>query len=90
MLFLLVHVKADFNFVNILKIRRPKDKCYIVIHILVKNNVFQVLIVQAAAHTEYLGEIKLYFDDAGNLIDWHGHPHYLGNDVEQGMCLVNT
>ncbi|GBP15294.1 Apyrase [Eumeta japonica] len=42
-----------------------------------------VLIVQAAAHTQYLGEIKLFFDNAGNLMDWDGHPHYLGNDIVQ-------
>jgi 5'-nucleotidase len=48
-----------------------------------------VLIVQAAAHTLYLGEIKLFFDDDGDLVDWDGHPHYLGNEVKQGKPLDN-
>lgn len=45
---------------------------------------FQVLIVQAAAHTEFLGEIKLYFNETGHLLDWNGHPHYVGHEIEQG------
>lgn len=49
---------------------------------------FQVLIVQAAAHTQYLGEIELTFDDDGQLLKWTGNPHYIGNEIEQGMvCL---
>ncbi|GBP15289.1 Apyrase [Eumeta japonica] len=47
-----------------------------------------VLIVQAAAHTQYLGEIKLFFDNAGNLMDWDGHPHYLGNDIVQAPDVL--
>lgn len=43
-----------------------------------------MLVVQAGAHTEYLGEIKVIFDEAGSLLDWNGNPHYLGPDVEQG------
>ncbi|KOB68363.1 Apyrase, partial [Operophtera brumata] len=52
----------------------------------------KVLIVQAAAHTQYLGEIKLFFDDAGNLLEWQGHPHYIGNHVEQApdiLAIIN-
>ncbi|XP_022816831.1 apyrase-like [Spodoptera litura] len=47
----------------------------------------KVLIVQAAAHTQYLGEIKLTFDDNGHLTHWAGNPHYIGNEIEQGMAL---
>ncbi|XP_012550294.1 apyrase isoform X1 [Bombyx mori] len=47
-----------------------------------------VLIVQAAAHTQYLGEIKLFFDDSGNLLDWEGHPHYIGNEIEQAPDVL--
>lgn len=46
--------------------------------------------MQAAAHTQYLGEIKLFFDDLGNLLDWEGHPHYIGNEVEQGSLTYKT
>ncbi|CAK1545464.1 unnamed protein product [Leptosia nina] len=51
--------------------------------LVVENDSGKVLIVQAAAHTEFLGEIRLVFDEAGRLLDWNGHPHYLGNDVAQ-------
>lgn len=44
----------------------------------------QVLIVQAAAHTQYLGEIRLSFDENGNLFDWSGEARYLGNEIIQG------
>ncbi|CAB3238641.1 unnamed protein product [Arctia plantaginis] len=47
-----------------------------------------VLIVQAGAHTAYLGEIKLFFDFAGNLLDWTGNPHFLGNDIEQAPDVL--
>ncbi|XP_075984343.1 apyrase-like isoform X2 [Anticarsia gemmatalis] len=47
-----------------------------------------VLIVQAAAHTQYLGEIKLHFDQAGNLLNWEGNPHYIGNEVEQAPDVL--
>lgn len=51
------------------------------------DDLLQVLIVQAAAHTQYLGEIKLTFDEAGKLLRWNGNPHYIGNDIPQGTSL---
>ncbi|KAF9808321.1 hypothetical protein SFRURICE_008374 [Spodoptera frugiperda] len=48
----------------------------------------KVLIVQAAAHTQYLGEIKLTFDDNGHLLRWAGNPHYIGNDVVQAPDVL--
>lgn len=56
--------------------------------VVVEQETRQVLIVQAAAHTQYLGEIKLFFDDAGNLLDWEGNPHYLGNEVAQAPDVL--
>ncbi|CAH0731750.1 unnamed protein product, partial [Brenthis ino] len=47
-----------------------------------------VLIVQAAAHTAFLGEIKLYFNEQGDLISWEGHPHFIDNDVEQAPDVL--
>ncbi|XP_072933664.1 apyrase-like [Epargyreus clarus] len=48
----------------------------------------KVLIVQAAAHTQFLGEIKLHFDDDGNLLSWEGHPHFIGNSVVQAPDVL--
>ncbi|CAH0678027.1 unnamed protein product [Spodoptera exigua] len=49
----------------------------------------KVLIVQAAAHTQYLGEIKLTFDDNGHLRHWTGDPHYIGNEIEQARDVLD-
>ncbi|XP_063381719.1 apyrase-like [Cydia fagiglandana] len=56
--------------------------------VVVEQETRQVLIVQAAAHTQYLGEIKLFFDDAGNLLNWEGNPHYLGNEITQAPDVL--
>ncbi|KAI5645834.1 calcineurin-like phosphoesterase domain-containing protein [Phthorimaea operculella] len=56
--------------------------------VVVEQDSRKVLIVQAAAHTQYLGEIKLYFDNEGNLLDWEGRPHYLGNEIEQAPDIL--
>ncbi len=47
----------------------------------------EVLIVQASAYTKYLGNITLFFDDAGNMMDYEGAPIYLDSDIEQGIIL---
>ncbi|KAJ8711859.1 hypothetical protein PYW08_008813 [Mythimna loreyi] len=47
-----------------------------------------VLIVQAAAFTQYLGEIKLTFDESGKLLRWAGNPHYIGNEIVQAPDVV--
>ncbi|XP_045504019.1 apyrase-like [Colias croceus] len=56
--------------------------------IVVEKESGPVLIVQAAAHTEFLGEIKLYFDDNGKLLNWTGNPHYIGHDIEQAPDVI--
>ncbi|XP_022817236.1 apyrase-like isoform X1 [Spodoptera litura] len=56
--------------------------------VVVEQESRKVLIVQAAAHTQYLGEIKLTFDDNGHLLRWAGNPHYIGNDVVQAPDVL--
>ncbi|XP_058457931.1 apyrase-like [Malaya genurostris] len=41
----------------------------------------KVLIVQAAAYTKLVGDIVLFFDEAGIIQQWRGNPVYLGADV---------
>lgn len=41
----------------------------------------KVLIVQAAAYTKFVGDIVLFFDEAGIIQRWEGNPVYLGADV---------
>lgn len=47
-----------------------------------------VLIVQASAYTKYLGDITLYFDDAGKVQRYEGAPIFLGNDVVPDPDIV--
>ncbi|XP_063896930.1 apyrase [Helicoverpa armigera] len=56
--------------------------------VVVEQETKKVLIVQAAAHTQYLGEIKLTFDDNGHLVSWAGNPHYIGNDIVQAPDVL--
>jgi 5'-nucleotidase len=37
----------------------------------------QVLVVQASAYTKYLGNLTVFFDDSGNVVDWNGAPIFL-------------
>ncbi|KAF5274772.1 hypothetical protein FQA39_LY18707 [Lamprigera yunnana] len=43
----------------------------------------KVLVVQAAAFTNILGSITLYFDKKGNVIFWKGDPIYLDKNIPQ-------
>ncbi|XP_023943065.2 apyrase [Bicyclus anynana] len=56
--------------------------------IVVQQESRSVLVVQAAAHTAFLGEIKLYFDEQGQLVNWTGDPHFAGNDVVQAPDVL--
>ncbi|KAJ8711860.1 hypothetical protein PYW08_008814 [Mythimna loreyi] len=56
--------------------------------VVVEQATRKVLIVQAAAHTQYLGEIKLVFDEGGHLLRWTGNPHYIGNEVVQAPDVL--
>ncbi|XP_047537492.1 apyrase-like isoform X1 [Vanessa atalanta] len=56
--------------------------------VIVEQETRTVLIVQAAAHTAFLGEIKLYFNERGDLMSWVGNPHFVGNDVVQAPDVL--
>ncbi|XP_055700810.1 apyrase [Phlebotomus papatasi] len=42
----------------------------------------RILIVQASAYTKYLGDITVYFDEAGEVADYNGAPIYLGPEIQ--------
>ncbi|XP_036319648.1 apyrase [Rhagoletis pomonella] len=48
----------------------------------------RVLIVQAAAYAKYVGNITVFFDDAGNVVDYSGAPIYMGSDVPEDSETV--
>ncbi|XP_053949930.1 apyrase isoform X2 [Anastrepha ludens] len=43
----------------------------------------RVLIVQAAAYAKYVGNITVFFDDDGNVVDYSGAPIYMGSNVPE-------
>ncbi len=43
-----------------------------------------VPVVQAYAHTKYLGRLKLWLDDEGEMIRWEGKPILLDASIEKG------
>ncbi|EDW82081.2 uncharacterized protein Dwil_GK25615, isoform B [Drosophila willistoni] len=48
----------------------------------------RVLIVQASAYARYVGNITVYFDDNGDVLDFEGAPLYMGVDVPEDEEVV--
>lgn len=48
----------------------------------------RVLIVQAGLYSKFVGDIVLFFDDAGIIQRWEGNPVYAGANVEPGEYIV--
>ena len=48
----------------------------------------QVPIVQAYAYSKYLGELRVTFDDAGNVLRAAGEPHLLNASVAEDATIV--
>lgn len=47
----------------------------------------RVLIVQAAAYAKYVGNITVYFNDEGKVVNYEGAPIYMSTDVKQGISF---
>ncbi|XP_054729554.1 apyrase isoform X1 [Anastrepha obliqua] len=50
----------------------------------------RVLIVQAAAYAKYVGNITVFFDDDGNVVDYSGAPIYMGSNVPEDPDVVDA
>lgn len=37
--------------------------------------------MQAASYTKYIGDLTVYFDDAGRVVSWEGAPVYLDEHI---------
>ncbi|KAH8315374.1 hypothetical protein KR067_002078 [Drosophila pandora] len=48
----------------------------------------RVLIVQASAYARYVGNLVVYFDDNGDVVDFEGAPLYMGQDVPQDQDVL--
>ncbi|KMQ96283.1 5 -nucleotidase [Lasius niger] len=49
-----------------------------------------VLIVQAAAYTKYLGNLTVWFDDQGEVVDWDGNPLLLDQSIEEDPEILEA
>jgi 5'-nucleotidase len=54
----------------------------------VQSNGHKVLIVQASAYTKYLGDLTVYFDDAGEIKYSEGNPIFLEGTIEEDPEIV--
>ncbi|KXJ74404.1 hypothetical protein RP20_CCG013766 [Aedes albopictus] len=50
----------------------------------------RVLIVQAGLYSKFVGDIVLFFDDAGIIQRWEGNPVYAGANVEPDPLVVEA
>uniref|UniRef100_W8BUB4 apyrase n=1 Tax=Ceratitis capitata TaxID=7213 RepID=W8BUB4_CERCA len=55
---------------------------------IVHENGHRILIVQAAAYAKYVGNITVFFDDDGNVVDYSGAPIYMGSNVPEDSDVV--
>lgn len=49
---------------------------------------YDVLIVQAAAFSKFVGDLVVYFDANGKIVRWEGSPIYLDRKVIPGKYLI--
>ncbi|XP_017759918.1 PREDICTED: apyrase [Eufriesea mexicana] len=69
-------------------IDQPEDE-YPVVVVQEKTN-RTVLIVQAAAFTKYLGNLTVWFDQQGEVVDWDGNPILLDYSVEEDPEMLKA
>lgn len=67
---------------------RPEDEYPVVVTQKTTNRT--VLIVQAAAYTRYLGNLTVWFDKKGEVVDWDGNPIFLDSSIEQDPKMVEA
>ena len=48
------------------------------------SNGHNVVIVQASAFAKYVGDLTVYFDEAGEAIRWAGQPIFLDQNIQPG------
>ncbi|XP_012139780.2 apyrase isoform X1 [Megachile rotundata] len=66
----------------------PEDKYPVVV--VQENTNRNVLIVQAAAYTKYLGNLTVWFDEDGEVVQWAGNPILLDQSIEQDPEMVKA
>ncbi|KAK1129395.1 hypothetical protein K0M31_019127 [Melipona bicolor] len=69
-------------------IDQPEDEYPVVV--IQENTNRTVLIVQAAAFTRYLGNLTVWFDANGEVVDWDGNPILLDYSIEQDPEMLKA
>lgn len=55
-----------------------------------QSNGHQVLVVQASAYAQYVGDLVVWFDDHGEVSSWKGNPVFLNKSIPKGNLIQNT
>ncbi|XP_075156413.1 5'-nucleotidase-related protein-like [Haematobia irritans] len=50
----------------------------------------RVLIVQAGAYAKYVGNITVFFDNEGNVVDFEGAPIFMGADIPEDPYVLEA
>lgn len=45
--------------------------------------------MQASSYAKYVGDLTVYFDQAGNAVRWKGAPIFMGPDVPQDKQILD-
>jgi 5'-nucleotidase len=54
-----------------------------------QSNGHKTLIVQASAYTKYLGDLTVYFDANGEVVNYEGNPIFIDASIEPDQEVVN-
>ncbi|GLV32897.1 uncharacterized protein CBL_20048 [Carabus blaptoides fortunei] len=52
-----------------------------------RENGRKVLIVQASSYTKYIGNLTVFYNNEGDIINWDGNPIYLSNEIPQDDAI---
>lgn len=63
----------------------PDEPEYAYPTIVEHENGHKVLIVQASSFAKYVGDLTVYFNQAGEAIRWIGQPIFLATNIQPGM-----
>lgn len=44
--------------------------------------------MQASAYTKYVGDLTVYFDAAGDVVQWKGAPIFMGPNIQQDKQIL--
>lgn len=54
-----------------------------------QDNGHKVLIVQASAYTKFVGDLTVYFDEAGEAVSWEGNTIFMDNSIIPDQQIID-